>query len=152
MSVAPIRHAVVVALPPERAFAVFAGEIGAWWPRAMSIGRSPQASVTIEPRAGGAWFETGADGAVSPWGRVLAWEPPARLLLAWQIDAGWTYREALVTEVELTFTPRAEGGTEVVLEHRLLERLGADGAAQIEMMRNGWPRPLAAFAAHTQRE
>jgi Activator of Hsp90 ATPase homolog 1-like protein len=55
---------------------------------------------------------------------VLAWEPPARVLLAWQIDGDWTYDPDLVTEVEVTFTPIGPDTTRVDLEHRNIERFG----------------------------
>ncbi len=63
---------------------------------------------------------------------MLAWEPPLRLLLAWQINANWKYDPDLVTEVEVTFTPVEGGATRVDLEHRNLERFGD----KIETVRN----------------
>src|SRR5579883_1667812 len=88
------------------------------------IASSPQKDVVIEPAAGGRWFEIGEDGSQCNWGRVLAWEPPTRLLLAWQIDGNWKYDPNFLTEVEVTFTPLASGETRVDLEHRNLERFG----------------------------
>ena len=70
MTIAPIRHAVTVKAPPERAFLLFARDIGKWWPRTMSIAAAPQADVILEPRAGGRWFERGEDGSETEWGRV----------------------------------------------------------------------------------
>jgi uncharacterized protein YndB with AHSA1/START domain len=77
---------------------------------------------------------------------VLAWEPPSRLLLAWQIDAGWRFDPALVTELELTFAPAAGGGTRVRLEHRNLERFGAEAARHAEQLDGGWPGFLGGYA------
>lgn len=91
IAVAPVRKSILVKAPAGRAFEVFARRMGSWWPKSHSIGTSPQADVVIEPRAGGRWYERGADGSECDWGRVLAWEPPARLLLAWQLDATWTF-------------------------------------------------------------
>ena len=144
MSIAPVRQRVAVRVPPERAFAVFAGDIGRWWPRQFSIGTTPMADVVMEPRSGGRWFQRGEDSSETEWGRVLAWEPPTRLLLAWQIDAGWRFDPALVTEVELRFTPDGSG-TLVTLEHRNLERFGDRAAHMAERVNGGWPCVLRAY-------
>jgi uncharacterized protein YndB with AHSA1/START domain len=121
---APVRKTVTVRAGAARAFEVFAGGIGSWWPHSHSVGSSPQKNVVLEPRAGGRWFEIGEDGQECNWGRVLAWEPPARLLLAWQINGNWKYDPDLVTEVEVTFTAVGPDLTRVDLEHRDLERFG----------------------------
>ena len=125
--VEPVIRSVHVAATPARAFEVFSTGIGRWWIATHSIlaSKSPQASVTIEPRVGGRWYERGEDGSQCDWGRVLAWEPPRRLLLAWQLDAQWDFDPALVTEVEVRFDAEPGGGTKVTLEHRCLERYGA---------------------------
>ena len=142
MTIAPIVQTVQVKAPPARAFELFTAQMGAWWPR--GIGKAPHVAVIVEPRAGGRWFERDAAGNETNWGKVLAWEPPSRLLLAWQISCEWAYDPALLTEVELTFAA-AEGGTRVTLEHRHLERYGADAARQAEKFRGGWPTQLEAF-------
>jgi uncharacterized protein YndB with AHSA1/START domain len=147
MTIAPIRKTVSVAAPPERVFALFTGHMGAWWPKGMTIGASPPVEVLIEPRAGGRWFERAEDKAETNWGRVLAWDPPRRLLLAWQIDATWAFDPSFETELELTFTPEA-GGTRVDMEHRNLERFGESAAKMAEMLGGGWPGIMDGFAAY----
>lgn len=145
---APVRKTIHVKAAPERAFVVFTRDIGRWWPRTHSIGASPIATATIEPKAGGRWFETGDDGSLCDWGHVVAWEPPHRLVLAWQIGADWRFDPALVTEVEVTFT--AEGdGTTVRLEHRDLERIGTRGDEMraIYDSEGGWTGILALYGA-----
>ena len=90
---APVRRTIEVAVSQDRAFEVFTAGIGRWWPRHKSIGASPLAAVVLEPSPGGRWYETGRGRlARREWGKVLAWEPPGRLLLAWQIGADWTLR------------------------------------------------------------
>jgi uncharacterized protein YndB with AHSA1/START domain len=145
MSIAPIVRSVVVQVEPARAFALFTSRIQDWWPRDKTIGRGPPVAVVIEPQADGRWFERDAEGHETQWGKVLAWEPPRRLLLAWQIGTDWAYHAELVTEVELTFKTHVAGGTLVTLEHRHLERLGADAARQREMLDGGWPTLLGEF-------
>jgi uncharacterized protein YndB with AHSA1/START domain len=121
---APVRKSITVKADAARAFAVFTGGIGRWWPRSHCIAASPQKDVVMEPKAGGRWYEIGEDGSHCNWGKVLAWEPPARVLLAWQISADWKYDPDFITEVEVTFTPLDGGSTRVDLEHRDIERFG----------------------------
>jgi uncharacterized protein YndB with AHSA1/START domain len=145
---APVRKSITVKADAARAFEVFTGRIGSWWPRTHCIGSSPQKDVVLEPKAGGRWFEIGEDGSQCSWGKVLAWEPPARVLLAWQIGADWKYDPDFITEVEVTFTPLDGGTTRVDLEHRNLERFGdkvEDVRSKIDSP-NGWSTILKIYA------
>lgn len=164
MTIAPIVHTIRVKAAPARAFDLFTSRIGDWWPKAGGIGKAPHAAIVIEPKVDGRWFERDGDGRETNWGKVLAWEPPLRLLLGWQINAtadsssrssteaggctgGWGYDPNLLTEVELTFTPADGGGTLVRLEHRNLERFGVDAVRFAEKLNGGWPTRLREFAA-----
>ena len=149
MSIAPIVRTVVVKARPARAFELFANHMEHWWPRGRTIGKSPHVAIVVEPHAGGRWFERDAQGVETHWGKVLAWEPPARLLLGWQINTQWMYDPGFVTEVELTFEPAEGGGTLVRLEHRNLERFGADAAKHAELLGRGWPTLVGEFAKYT---
>jgi len=145
---APVRKSITVKADAARAFEVFTAGIGRWWPRSHCIASSPQKDVVLEPKVGGRWFEIGEDGSQCNWGKVLAWDPPARVLLAWQVGGDWKYDPDLVTEVEVTFTPLDSGSTRVDLEHRNLERFGD----KIEPVRsqidspNGWTGILKLYA------
>jgi Activator of Hsp90 ATPase homolog 1-like protein len=121
---APVRKSITVKAEAAHAFEVFTGRIGNWWPHTHTIGTSPQKNIVLEPREGGRWYEIGEDGSQCNWGKVLAWEPPTRVLLGWQINSDWKYDPDLVTEVEVTFTPLGKDLTRVDLEHRNLERFG----------------------------
>jgi uncharacterized protein YndB with AHSA1/START domain len=151
MTIAPIVHRIEVKAPPARAFDLFAARIGEWWPKGRSIGRNPHAAIVIEPVAGGRWFERDAEGNETRWGKVLAWEPPSRLLLGWQINTQWVFDPDLLTEVELTFAPADGGGTLVTLEHRDLERFGTDAAAHAGRLNGGWPGILGPFADYADK-
>jgi uncharacterized protein YndB with AHSA1/START domain len=103
----------------------------------------------IEPRPGGRWFERGEDGGEADWGRVTVWEPPGRLVLLWQVGADWRFDPELETDVAVTFTEEASGGTRVELRHGHLERFG-EAAAQMRGVfesAGGWPGILRGFAA-----
>jgi uncharacterized protein YndB with AHSA1/START domain len=144
---APVRRSIVVKADVNRSFAAFTGGIGRWWPRSKTIGSAAQADVVLEGRAGGRWYERGEDGSECEWGKVLQWEPPSRVVLAWQIDGDWKYDPALVTEVEVTFTPLGVKETRVDIEHRNLERFG-DKAARIREAfdsEEGWNGVLKSF-------
>ncbi|WP_182112515.1 MULTISPECIES: SRPBCC family protein [unclassified Actinotalea] len=128
VAVAPIVAQVRVSAPPATVFEAFTARMERWWDPGHSIGAQPFTRIGLEPEVGGRWYERDAAGVECDWGRVLAWEPPSRVLLTWQIGADWTYDPALVTQVEVTFTPADGGGTLVRLEHRGLESYGAAAA------------------------
>jgi uncharacterized protein YndB with AHSA1/START domain len=146
MTIAPVVVSMTVKAPPERAFELFAGQMGRWWPKGMTIGESPHADIVVEPFAGGRWFKRSEGGQEASWGKVLAWEPPRRLLLGWQLNSAFAYDPDLLTEVELTFEAAGGGGTKVTLEHRNLERFGADAQKVADQVGGGWPRLVGAFA------
>jgi len=150
---APVRRAVTVNVRQARAFEVFTKNFGRWWPASHSIGKSPLCNAVIEPEIGGRWYEVGEDGSECEWGKVLVWDPPSRILLAWQLGADWRFDANLVTEVEVRFTSEGPASTLVELEHRHLERMGA--AAERARARiasdNGWRRIVAAFAEFAAR-
>ncbi len=148
---APVRRTIDVKVSQKRAFEVFTGSIGVWWPRSHHIGAAEVKSITIEPCEGGRWFETGEDGVETEWGRVLVWDPYGRLVLAWQVSAEFKYDPGLETEVELTFTPMGDRETRVELEHRNLERFGAKAeqvASQVGAP-GGWTKVLEAYAGYS---
>jgi uncharacterized protein YndB with AHSA1/START domain len=149
---APVRKSIKVAAPPERAFEVFTGGIGRWWPKSHKIGPADLDRPVIEPREGGRWYELDVDGSECEIGKVAVWEPPHRLVLIWQLTPEFTYDPHLVTEVEVTFTPDGDG-TLVELEHRDLERMGEKAEAMRETVSGpgGWPGLLALFAEETDK-
>jgi uncharacterized protein YndB with AHSA1/START domain len=146
MSIAPIVRSVEVAVPPARAFELFTRSIGQWWGRGRTPAKNPHADIVIEPKAGGRWYEIDDEGTINPWGHVIAYEPPARLVLGWQLGKDFTLDPNLVTEVEVTFEPAGKG-TKVTLEHRDLERFGADADEMRGKLDSGWPGVLGRFTA-----
>lgn len=128
-AVAPVRKTVTVKTSAAHAFNVFTTGFDSWWPKSHHIGKSPMTKGIIEERVGGRCYSEQQDGTECDWGSVLAWDPPRRLVIAWQITAQWQFEPDLSksSEVEITFTPVANGLTRVDLEHRHLERHGADG-------------------------
>lgn len=148
MSIAPVNHSVEVKASLARAFELFTQNMGAWWPRGRTPAAKPHVELVIEPKQAGRWFERDADGAEAQWGTVLAWEPPRRLVLGWQLDHRFRYDPLLVTEVEIRFQELPGGGTRVSLEHRDLQRLGAQADVLAGKIRSGWSERLADFARY----
>lgn len=144
-----VHKVVTVHAPREIAWRVFTEKMGTWWPLAnYKIGKAKAVDAVIEPRIGGRWYERGEDGTICQWGSVLAWEPPSRLMLSWDINADWQYDPALKTELEVRFSPEGENATRVELEHRRLDRYGArrDEMRNIFDTTGDWGRLLQAFA------
>ena len=80
-----IRKQLTLEAPIERAFRVFTASMGTWWPKEHHIGASALKDCVIEPKVNGRWYEIDEDGSTCEWGKVLEWDPPRRLLLAWQL-------------------------------------------------------------------
>jgi uncharacterized protein YndB with AHSA1/START domain len=139
-----------VAVDPDTAFDVFTNEIDSWYQRGPHSWRYPDRAVGIrfEPRVGGRLLEVhDADsGEGFAFGRVLVWEPGARLVFA---DLVSSAPPDPVTEVEVRFEAAGEG-TRVTLEHRGLDRLPPDVAAQKRMY--GWQTTLRWFDEHMEKE
>lgn len=146
-----VRRSVTVEAPAQRAFTVFTENLDSWWPREHHIGEADLKQAVLEPRVGGRWYEQGVDGSECNWGQVLAWEPPHRVVLSWQINADWEYEPTLArsSEIEVTFTAEGPTRTKVELEHRAFERMGegAEAMRQGVSDERGWPLTLRLYAA-----
>ncbi len=122
-----------VAASPQRAFQVFVDDIGLWWQHNDLFRTSANAAGTLsfEGTAGGELVEISPSGERYRIGRVLAWEPPERLLFSWRQPG---FPPDLVTEVEVRFAAAGDGATRVSVEHRGFTRVPDDSAA-----RHGFP-------------
>ncbi len=121
--------ALRVRATPSRAFEVFTGEIGAWWRPSQTFQTTPRApgQLAFEPLgAEGRLTETLANGKVFEIGRVLAWEPPNRLVFSWRQAS---FPPDLVTEVEVRFEAVGEE-TRVSVEHRGFDQVPMASAAR----------------------
>jgi DNA-binding transcriptional ArsR family regulator/uncharacterized protein YndB with AHSA1/START domain len=139
-----VSKSIVVEVPPARAFELFIHQ-ERWWPvKTHHLAEPAGERAVLEPFVGGRWYEVSADGIETDWGRVLAFEPPHRILLTWQMSVDWTYEPdpARASEIEVTFVADGPNRTRLVYEHRHLERYGSRG----EQMRTALDRPGAAEA------
>ena len=146
---APVRRSLIVKADPQRSFAAFTANMASWWPPTHTIGGSQKPEVVLEGRVGGRWYERSPEGAECEWGKVLVWEPPARLVMTWNMAAA-------ITEVELTFATLGPALTRVAVEHRGWEQLtdeelardcALEGGYLGGAYREGWARVLGRFAA-----
>ncbi|HET6315793.1 MAG TPA: SRPBCC family protein [Chloroflexota bacterium] len=149
---AVVRRTITVAASQQRAFDVFTAGLGGWWPKDYHIGQAAMADFVLEPKAGGRWYELGVDGTQCDTGRVIAYEPPQRVVLAWQLNEQWQYDPdpAHASEVEVRFIAEGPSQTRVELEHRGFERHGAaadDVRAGVDAP-TGWTYVLELFAQH----
>ena len=147
-----VRKSIQVKAPRETAWRVFTARMGTWWPLAhYKIGKATAVDAVLEPRVGGRWYERGDDGSTCDWGRVIVWEPPARLVLTWDIDANFQYDPSLNTEIEVRFIAVGAAETRVELEHRRLDRYGArrDEMRRIFDTEGDWGKLLEQFARVT---
>jgi uncharacterized protein YndB with AHSA1/START domain len=150
IDLAPIRQSTIVSTSREKAFDLFTGRMSEWW-FGQGIGPTPFEQIVLEGRRGGRWFERAPDGTETDWGEVVAWERPARLLLAWRINGEWKFDPELETALEITFQEIDANSTRLVLEHRDLGRLGESGRKTAEAMNSGWASLLERFAALVRR-
>ncbi len=148
---APIRHEITVDVPPGDAFAAFSEGMNAWWPRDFTWSGQALERIAIEPRPGGFAHEIGPGGLRLDWARVMAWEPPHRLALSWQVgpDRVPEVSPANASHVELQFEAVGAGRTRVSLVHDGWERHGEGGADYRDKfdVNRVWSRILEAYAA-----
>ena len=145
-----VRTEIVVDAPVERAFRVFTEKFDRIKPKEHNILGVDIAESVFEPRAGGRVYDRGVDGSECQWGRVLAYEPPERILFSWDIDPQWQIETDLArtSEVEVRFVAEAGDRTRVELEHRHIDRHGEgwDAVRLGVSTDQGWPLYLQRFA------
>jgi uncharacterized protein YndB with AHSA1/START domain len=145
-----IRTAIVVEAPIERAFRVFTEDFDRVKPREHNMLEVDIAETVFEPRGGGRIYDRGVDGSEYPWARVLAFEPPNRVVFSWDISPQWQLEPDLerTSEVEVRFIAESAERTRVELEHRNLNRHGDGWEGERDAVggEGGWPLYLQRFA------
>jgi uncharacterized protein YndB with AHSA1/START domain len=147
---ASVRTQIVVAAPIERAFSVFTEDFDRIKPREHNMLDVEIAETVFEPREGGRIYDRGVDGSECQWARVLAYEPPDRVVFSWDISPQWQIETDLTktSEVEVRFISETPDRTRVELEHRHLDRhgVGWEGEREAVGSEGGWPLYLQRFA------
>jgi uncharacterized protein YndB with AHSA1/START domain len=146
-----VRSEVVVKAPIERAFQVFTQQFDRIKPRDHTMLVVEIAESVFEPRVDGRVYDRGVDGSECQWARVLAYEPPNRIVFSWDIGPAWQIESDLArtSEVEVRFIAEAPTRTRVELEHRHLDRHGDGWEGVREGVRgdDGWPLYLDRFSS-----
>ena len=146
-----VRKQVVVEAPIERAFDVFTARFGDFKPPEHNLLGAPIVETTFEPRVGGHIYDRAEDGSECRWARILAYEPPTRVVFSWDIGPTWQVESdpANASEVEVRFAAEGPGRTRVELEHRHIDRHGPgwDGVYYGVDGDEGWPLYLTRYAS-----
>jgi uncharacterized protein YndB with AHSA1/START domain len=141
-SATSVRKEIVVEAPIERAFRVFTEEFDRIKPREHNMLGVEIAETVFETRAGGRIYDRGVDGSEFGWARVLAFEPPHRVLFSWDLDPRFQVESDLekTSEVEVRFVAESPERTRVELEHRHLDRHGEgwEGERDAVASDGGW--------------
>ena len=145
-----VRNSIVVDAPIERAFSVFTEGFGTFKPRDHNLLPVDIAETVFETHVGGNIYDRGVDGSECRWARVLAFEPPNRVVFSWDISPQWQIETDpdKTSEVEVRFIAETPGRTRVELEHRNLDRHGPawEGVREGVDSQGGWPLYLHRYA------
>jgi uncharacterized protein YndB with AHSA1/START domain len=148
---APVRRAITVSVPPREAFEAFTERFADWYPPEYTWSGEVLETIGIEPREGSLCFERGPHGFRCDWGRVLAWDPPDRLVLAWQVSPKREPQPnpAQASEIEIRFECEDPSATRVEFEHRGFARHGEGAGEYRDAMdsEQGWDYILGRYAA-----
>ena len=147
---AVVRRHVVVDLSIERAFAAFVERFGDFKPPEHNLLGAEIVESRFEPRVGGHIYDRAADGSECRWARVLAYEPPRRVVFSWDISPQWRLEtdESNASEVEVQFVAETPERTRLELEHRHLDRHGPGWESLRDAIDSdgGWPLYLGRYA------
>jgi uncharacterized protein YndB with AHSA1/START domain len=137
-----VRTETMVEAPIEHAFKVFTDGIGSWWDPNHHLLQAELEEMVFEPVVGGNIYDRGVDGSECRWSRVLAYEPPHRVVFSWDINLRWEIEtdHDKTSEIEVRFSPEGPNRTRVELEHRNLDRHGEgwEGMRDAVGSPNGW--------------
>ena len=146
-----VRRQIVVEVPIERAFAVFTERFGDFKPPEHTLLQAPIAETVFEPWVGGNILDRAEDGSECRWARILAYEPPNRVVFSWDISPQWRIETdpEQTSEVEVRFIAETPQRTRLELEHRRIERHGPGWEAVTDGVDGdeGWPLYLTRYAA-----
>jgi uncharacterized protein YndB with AHSA1/START domain len=144
-----VRTEIVVSAPIARAFRVFTEQFDRIKPREHNMLGVDIAETVFEPRVGGHVYDRGVDGNECRWARVLAFEPPNRFVISWDISPRWQIETdpEKTSEVEVRFIAETPHRTRVELEHRNLDRHGPGWEEERKGVdsEGGWPLYLRRF-------
>jgi uncharacterized protein YndB with AHSA1/START domain len=149
-----VQQQLVVEAPIKEAFRIFTEKFDLIKPREHNLLSVDIAETVFEARVGGSIYDRGVDGSTCRFARVLAYEPPHRVVFTWDIDPRWQIETDLnrASEVEVRFVAETPKRTRVELTHRNLDRHGEgwEAVRQGVDSEGGWPLYLERFAELAQ--
>ena len=145
-----VQASIVVEASIERAFQVFTSEFDSIKPHEHNLLQVEIAETVLEPHVGGYIYDRGVDGSECRWARMLAYEPPHRLVFSWDIGPTWQIEPdpAKTSEVEVRFIAEAPERTRVEINHHNIDRHGEgwEGVREGVASNEGWPLYLQRYA------
>jgi uncharacterized protein YndB with AHSA1/START domain len=130
---------------------VFTERFGDFKPPEHNLLSAPIAETVFEAWVGGNIVDRATDGSECRWARILAYEPPTRVVFSWDITPRWSIETdpEQTSEVEVRFIAETPQRTRLELEHRHIDRHGPDWKAIVDGVAGdeGWPLYLARYAA-----
>ena len=145
-----IQNSIVVDAPIDQAFSVFTDDFGGFKPPEHNMLSVEIEETVFETHVGGHIYDRGVDGSECRWARVLAFEPPKRVVFSWDISPHWQIESdpERTSEVEVRFISETPERTRVELEHRNLDRHGEgwEGLREGVHSDQGWPLYLQRFS------
>ena len=146
-----VRREIVVEAPIAHAFSTFVERFGDFKPPEHNLLASPIARTTFDPQVGGHIYDVAEDGSECRWARIIAYDPPDRVVFSWDISPYWQLQTDpdKASEVEVRFSAETPSRTRVELEHRHLDRHGDGWEGVRDGVDNdaGWPLYLSRYAA-----
>ena len=123
---AQVQKQIIVDASIERAFSVFTERFGDFKPKEHNLLGVPIVETFFEPKVGGHIYDRAEDGSECRWARVLAYDPPNRVIFSWDIGPTWQLETDSdnASEVEVRFVAEGPDRTRVELEHRNIDRHG----------------------------
>jgi uncharacterized protein YndB with AHSA1/START domain len=149
---ASVSLTVTVEASQATAFRTFTEDMGSWWPIEHHILEGTLDRIVFEQKVGGDVYDLATDGSRCRWARVLAYDPPTRVVISWDISLAWQLETDLAktSEIEVRFVEVGPRTTTVELEHRHLDRHGEGWEPMREMLGSpsGWGGTMRQFAEH----
>jgi len=124
-----VQKTITVPAPVDEAFRIFVERPIEWIPDGHSFLKDPQ-FMTMEPRAGGRFYERGPDGTEITRGTILEWSPPAHLAVTWRVGPNWrpVFDDEKASVIQVDFTAAGPDTTDVALTYTQLHRHGGFAA------------------------
>jgi len=145
-----VQRQVVVDVSIADAFSAFVDRFGDFKPPEHNLMGVDITETRFEPRVGGHIYDRATDGTECRWARVLAYEPPDRVVFTWDISPQWQLEtdQAKSSEVEVRFVAETPERTRLELEHRHLDRHGPGWESLRDGVDSdgGWPLYLTRYA------